>query len=372
MTSRERLLAAIARKKTDRVPISTYELVGYNSRSFENNTPSYKNLMDFIREKTDCVCMWGQSSDNRIAHSAYPAQIDRKSIRGANYTQWRLTLHTPKGELTSSHRIYDNLNTVWQTERWCKTPEDADKFLSVPFIPAAYDASDYARIKSEVGDKGIIMSCAADPAYLAMELMEFGESTVWAMTETEHFAKTVEEMRRRNIINLENMLKSRVVDLYRICGPEYLTPPYLPPSYFKRFVTPYLKEMTELIHKYGGLVRIHSHGKIGKVIDEILSCGADALDPCEGPPDGDITLRELKKRAGGRMCLFGNIQLKALEHGDPGEIREIVRSCMNDAKENGGFVIMPTAAPINIPLSPKTEENYRVFIETALELGEYI
>ena len=146
---------------------------------------------------------------------------------------------------------------------------------------------------------------------------------------------------------------------------------YLPPPYFSRFVTPYLKEMTELIHRYGGLARIHSHGRIGKVLDDIISCGADSLDPCEAPPDGDITLRELKAVTSGKMCLFGNIQLKSLEHADTHEIRGIVRVCMDSAKEGGGYVIMPTAAPINIPLSPKTEENYRIFIETALEYGKY-
>ena len=371
MTSRERLLSAIKLEKTDRVPVSTYELVGYNSWAFENKESSYQNLMDFIRKKTDCVCMWDLNSNGRTVQSSYITQIDCRQIRGENYTERHLTLHAPKGELTSTHRVYDNLYTTWQTERWCKTTEDVDKIMSIPFEPATYNDSDYERIKTEVGDNGIIMSGAADPAYLAMELMEFGESTVWVMTETEHFAKVVEEFHRRNMINLENMLKCKVVDLYRICGPEYLTPPYLPPKYFKRFVTPYLKEMTELIHKYGGHVRIHSHGKINKVLDEILSCGADAMDPCEGPPDGDITLRELKERTSGQMCLFGNIQLKMLEHASTDEIREIVRVCMDSAKKDGGYVIMPTAAPINVPLSPKSEENYRVFIETALEYGKY-
>ncbi|MCL1859053.1 MAG: hypothetical protein FWF92_07440 [Oscillospiraceae bacterium] len=371
MTSRERLLTAIAGQKADRVPISTYELVGYNSRSFENNEPSYKNLMDYIREKTDCVCMWDQWSNQKIAWSSYPAQIDCFETRGENWTERRFVLHTPKGDLTSTHRVYDNLYTTWHTERWCKTIDDVDKMLSIPFEPAVYNNTDYARITDEVGERGIIMSGAADPAYLAMELMEFGESTVWAMTETEHFAKIVEEIHRRNMINLENMLKSQVVDLYRICGPEYLTPPYLHPDYFKRFVAPYLKEITELIHKYGGLVRIHSHGKIAKVLDEIISCGAEALDPCEAPPDGDISLGEVKKRAGSQMCLFGNIQLKSLEHAGIHEIREIVKFCMDEAKIGGGYVIMPTAAPINVPLSPKTEENYRVFIDAALEYGKY-
>ena len=371
MTSRERLLAALAQKAPDRVPVSTYELVGYNKWAFENNEPSYKSLMDFIREKTDCVCMWDQRSNGGLALSAHPAEISSCVTKDGDCKKTRLTLKTPKGELTSEHRVFDNVYTTWQTEYWCKTPDDVDAILALPYSPACYDASDYARIKGEVGDNGIIMSGAADPAYLAMSMMKFADSLVWVTTETEHFAKTVEELHRRNMINLENSLKSNVVDLYRVCGPEYLTPPYLPPSYFARFVTPYLKKITELIHKYGGLVRIHSHGKIGKVIDEILSCGADALDPCEAPHDGDITLRELKARTKGRLCLFGNIQLKALEHASTGEIREIVRVCMDSAKEGGGYVIMPTAAPINIPLSPKTEENYRVFIETALEYGEY-
>ena len=32
---------------------------------------------------------------------------------------------------------------------------------------------------------------------------------------------------------------------------------------------------------------------------------------------------------------------------------------------------MPTASPINIPLSSKTEANYKTFIKTALEYGAY-
>ena len=42
MTSRERILAALACETPDRVPVSTYELVGYNSRTFEKE--NYENL----------------------------------------------------------------------------------------------------------------------------------------------------------------------------------------------------------------------------------------------------------------------------------------------------------------------------------------
>ena len=371
MTSRERLLNAIACKPTDRVPVSTYELVGYNSHAFENKEPSYKRLMDTIREKTDCVCMWDMRSNQTIAESSFPAKIDTHDKRVDNHIDTFKTLHTPKGELTATYRVYDNVYTTWNHEHWCKSIDDVDKLMSVPFEPVVYDDSDYARIKSEVNDNGIIMASVGDPANAVIFLMEFGEAMVWAMTETEHFKKTIEEMHRRNMINLENMLKTRTVDLYRICGPEVMTPPYLPPSFFNRFVTPYIKEMTEMIHSYGGLVRVHCHGKIDKVLDDILLSGADSIDPCEAPPDGDITLSRLKERTKGRLCIFGNLQLKLLESASSDEVRDTVRRAIEDAKEGGGYVIMPTAAPINVPLAPKTEENYHIFIETALEYGMY-
>lgn len=44
---------------------------------------------------------------------------------------------------------------------------------------------------------------------------------------------------------------------------------------------------------------------------------------------------------------------------------------MESAKEGSGFVLMPTAVPINVPLSPKTEENYMQMIESAYMYGKY-
>jgi len=371
MKSRQRLLAALKREKTDRVPISTYELVGYNSHAFENKEPSYKKLMDYIREKTDCICMWDLTNDSTVAGTSYPEIFDTDSVRGKNYNDSIYTLNTPKGILTSKWRVFDDVHTAWQYKHWCTDIDDVDKIMSIPFKPVTYNDDDFDRIKDEVGDNGIIMSSVADPAGIAMFFMEFGEAMIWAMTETEHFTETMDEIHRRSMINLENMLKKRVVDLYRICGPEVITPPYLPPEYFSRFVTPYLKEIVALIQSYGAFARIHCHGRIGKVLDDILDCNADGLDPCEAPPDGDITLGELKKRVDGRLCIFGNLQLKLLEKASKAEVRTEVINCMKAAKENGGYIIMPTAAPINIPLSPQTEENYITFIDTALEYGQY-
>lgn len=371
MTSRERLSAVLNGHKSDRVPISTYELAGYNSKSFENNEVSYKPLMDIIRKKTDCVCMWEPISNVVFLESTYPVESKAENIRQDCATVTTKTVQTPKGPLKQVTKIIDNVHTVWEVEHWCKSIEDVDKALSVPYESCDYDFSDFARIKAEVSDNGIIMSSLADPLWMAAALMNFGEYTVWAMTETEHFARTVEAMHQRCMENLRRMLDVQVVDLYRICGPEYATEPYLPPALFKRFVVPYVKDMTDLIHSKGARVRLHCHGRTNKVLDMIVETGCDAIDPCEAPPDGDIELAEVKKRIGDNVCIFGNVQLKLLENGTAEDVRRAVEKCMDSAKVGGRYVIMPTAAPINIPLSERTRENYLTFIDTALSLGRY-
>jgi hypothetical protein len=284
MDSRERLLTALERRQPDRVPISTYELCGWNSQAWENQDPSYARLMDIIRERTDCVAMWNPRCDATVFASAAPVDIEEETRRDGDIVYRRRTLHFEGWTLSSETRETQGVHTVWQTEPWCKSPEDVDLALSIPYVPLAFDFSDHARIAQEVGRHGIIMATVPDSLLLTADLMEFSEFTIWARTETEHFSQAHAEMHRRNMENLRRMLEAGTVDLYRIVGPEYATPPMLPPSFFERFVVPQVSEMVSLIHAFGSRVRIHCHGRIGQVLDMILATGADALDPCEAPP----------------------------------------------------------------------------------------
>lgn len=371
MTSRERLLAVLKGEMPDRVPVSCHELVGYNTYDFYNNQPSYKNLMDYIREKTDCICFWGPGSTERFLYSAADLGFVRKSERLENGWMYTSNIEIAGRKLQSRTRTVDNIYTSWMVEPLCKDTDDVDALMTGDFIPVKYNNSDFARISGEVGDHGIIIDGLTDPAYTAMTLMEFGESMVWAMTETDHFESVVKELHRRNMINIKEKLETTNADIYRICGPEYICPPYLPPKFFERFELPYLTEIVSLVHSYGRMVRIHCHGRIGQVIDMIVETGCDATDPCEEYPDGDTTLEELKKRVGDKICLHGSMQLKTLERSDGDEVRRETERMMRAGKPGGRFVLMPTAAPINVPLNPHTEENYRIFIDTALSMADY-
>ncbi|MBN1443431.1 MAG: hypothetical protein JXA90_12040 [Planctomycetes bacterium] len=378
-TGRRRLLAALACKPTDRVPINTYELAGRDSRDWYNLQPSYRSLMETIRLHTDCITNWnpqttGDSylSTERFLCSDHPVEIDAHvEDRGAR-TRTTCIVHTPAGDLQSVTESDARVHTTWVVEHFCKSLEDVDRALSVPYEPPVYDASDHPRVLAELGDHGIVMASLADPAYVAADLMSFEDFLVWAHRETEHFARVVEIVAERVMENLRRQLERCTVDLYRICGPEYMTPPYLPPEMFRRFMVPHVRRMTEIIHEAGSKVRLHCHGKIARVLDLFFETGCDATDPCEPPPDGDIELDEVKRRCGPRgVSVWGNVELKLLERGTPNEVRAEVLRVLRQAKEGGGFVLMPTASPIHLPLSSRIEENYRAFIETGLEFGDY-
>ena len=371
MNSRERLLTALNLGTPDRVPINTYELQGFNPHDWANGDSSYARLMQQIREYTDGIYNWGPSSNIRFLMSAYPVEMTTEVTREGEFEVTRRTLQTPKGPLTQVTKIKENVHTVWEIEHWCKSIEDVDRALSIPFEPPSYDGSAFQSVRDELGDHGIVMNSLVDPLLRAGKLMSFSNFTLWALTERDHFMRAVRTCHERTMECLRRELDSAVVDLYRICGPEYATPPYLPADYFREGVVPYVSEMVDLLHHRGAKARLHCHGKIATVLDMIVETGADAIDPCEPPPDGDIELADVKKRVGDKLCIFGNIELHALEQLDRNDIVKLVKEILRDAMEGGGFVLLPTAAPINTPLALRTEENYLAMIETALEYGRY-
>lgn len=378
-TSRRRLLTALAGGMPDRVPINTYELAGRNSLDWYHTQPSYRRLMDYIRGHTDCITNWNPRAatdrytcEERFLSSDFPVEIETRTETAGQFERTTRVCHTPEGDLRSVTQATADVHTTWQVEHWCKSAADVDKALSVPYQPASYDAADLVRVRGELGEHGLVMASIGDPAYLAADLMSFQDYLLWAFGETEHFARTVDILAERVFENLRRQLDCCVLDVYRIVGPEYFTPPYLPPAMFRRFIVPHVTEMVRLIHARGSKVRLHCHGKIGRVLDMILETGCDGIDPCEPLPDGDIELDEVKRRCRARnVSVWGNIELKLLEHGTPDEVRAEVRKIMVQAKEGGGFVLVPTAAPINLPLSAQTEANYRTFIDAGREFGSY-
>jgi hypothetical protein len=370
MNCTERLLACLRGKPVDRVPVSAYELVGWNAEAWENKHPSYRRLMDLIREKTDCLYMCGVHVPNRRA-----GEIDAHDERWDEGDQHvtRHTVRAPSRTLTTVTSHSDHVMTTWKREHPVKDLDDLAAYLDLPWEAGEPDFGELKRAwKDLAGTRGLPLISVGDPVCELAEAFEFGEFMVYAVTETDALAAALDRLHERYAERLRRILTGPVQNcVFRICGPEYATPPYLPPELFRRFVTRYDAQYVQMIQAAGAFARIHSHGKVARVVDQLAEMAPDALDPLEPPPDGDIDVAGLKRILGARVCLMGGIELKHLEHGDAAFVEELTRRTLAEGKPGGRFVIMPTAAPINLPLAPKTEENYFRFIETALDAGRY-
>jgi hypothetical protein len=76
-------------------------------------------------------------------------------------------------------------------------------------------------------------------------------------------------------------------------------------------------------------VRYHCHGPIANILDDMLALGVDMTDPCEAPPSGNITLRQLADRVGRDLVLMGNIQLDDIERAEPDKIDRLVAEAVD-------------------------------------------
>lgn len=367
MNSKERIIKCINHEPIDRVPISTYDLVGFNENSFENKEPSYDKLMNYIRKYTDCVYML---EPEIIYHENEHEIIE--NWREDNYQYTKKTLTTEGSPLTELVKETDGVYTKWTIEHLLDSIDDIDKFLKMPFVPPTIDYTKYDIEKNKLGDNGIMMISIPDPIAEVAELFGMDKFLIYSITETDKVRYLMDAIHERQMYVLDKILDHDMSEtMIRIYGPEYATPPYLSKEYFDLFVMTYLKPICEKIKSVGAYPRIHSHGKVGTLLDSFSVTKANIIEPLEPVPDGDISLAEVKRKYGKRFCLMGNIELKELEFSSRKRINSLVKETMNSAKHGSGFILMPTAGPIDIPLKKKTEENFIQMIESALEYGIY-
>jgi hypothetical protein len=184
------------------------------------------------------------------------------------------------------------------------------------------------------------------------------------MTQESLMHRALEKAARLLLPQVEAISGALPGRLWRIHGPEYASPPYLPPRLFAEYVTRYVTPMVRAIHRHGGFARIHSHGRLKDVLDHIVATGCDGLDPIEPPPQGDVSLAYVRERYGERLVLFGNLEVADIECLSTEAFAEKVVRALREgtAGEGRGFVLMPSACPYGRRLADRALRNYETMI----------
>jgi hypothetical protein len=355
----------------DRPPVCFYEINGTERRNGGDpyniyTDPSWWPLIDLARDRTDRIVLCGVATK-----SVEPEPIDDLAtveVREEGSAKYTVrTIRVGGRTLTERTRRDRDVNTVWHTEHLLKDAEDLEAFLSIPEREAnlSVDGSRVLAYEEELGETGIVCIDTADPLCMAASLFDLGVYTVLAMTEPELFRRLLDRFARTLLPRTEAVAKALPGRLWRIYGPEYASEPYLPPELFHDYVCAYVGPMVESIKRYGGFARVHCHGRLAAILDHFVEMGADATDPIEPPPQGDVELSYVRERYGNSMVLFGNLEVSDIENLPTDEFEKVVQRALREgtAGSGRGFVLMPSAAPYGRKLSPLTLANYRRIVD---------
>jgi hypothetical protein len=378
MTSRERLMATLRAESVNRPAVNFYEIGGLHIDPSDPdefnvyNDPSWQPLLQLAEEQTDLIRM--RSPVRPRSHEPRPSYGRDEFFKTEKYIEdgcrfKRVTLKIGGRKMTSLTRRSPEVDTVWTVEHLLKNTEDIKAYLELPDEVFAEEVNVTKLVEEDknLGDRGIVMVDTEDPICAAASLFGMEDFTIIALTEQKLFHRLLEKLSHHIYARIEETARAFPGHLWRIYGPEYATEPYLPPHLFEEYVVRYTGPMIEAIQKYGGFARIHCHGRIRAVLDYIVEMGADAIDPIEPPPQGDVELEYVRREYGRELVLFGNLELVDIENMEPTEFEKVVEKTLEDGTrgEGRGFVLMPSSAPNGRVITTRMMANYETMVRLA-------
>jgi uroporphyrinogen decarboxylase len=138
---------------------------------------------------------------------------------------------------------------------------------------------------------------------------------------------------------------------------------------YRKFIHPYTKQIIENIKKYAPNVKIYRHacGSCYHVMKDFIELGIDVVHPVQPQARYNEPWR-LKKEFGKDITLCGGIDIQTwLPKATPQQVKEEVKKVIEVYAPEGGFIIAPTHN-----IEPDTPpENIIAAFDAALEYGDY-
>lgn len=141
--------------------------------------------------------------------------------------------------------------------------------------------------------------------------------------------------------------------------------PFLSPRMFSEFVTPYLHRLIEAHRENGAYVIKHTDGNIMPVLDQLVSCRPHALHSID--PQAKVSLAEVKRLVGDRVCLAGNVNCGLLQTGTDDEVKADIMRSLKDGMPGGGYIFCTS----NVAFKGMPPERYSMMMDMRKAYGRY-
>ncbi len=382
LTSRERLLAALAHRQPDRVPLD----LGGNQTGIHKF--AYQKLLDLLGVKEDLIIM------DLVQQLAQPSEAVLQRLRIDTRYVWAKGAAGFEGVVVQRQRdgrtwndFTDEFGITWSM------PEDHPYYFDISCSPLA--GLSLEEIKAHPFPKGDDPTRFAGLRDRALQLKRdtpyavvSGISGVvyefcWYLRGLENLFSDMMERPPVFEAIIDRTLQfwldwfrlfldevADVVDVIMI-GDDLAgqNGPLFSPKIYRSIVKPRQKRLVQYIKsRTRAKIWYHSCGSVVEYLPDLLDNGIDIFNPVQISARGMDPAR-LKAAYGDRLAFWGGgiDSQHVLPRGTPGEIREGVRSNVQAFKPGGGYVFN-NVHNIQADVPP---ENILAMYDAAFEFGRY-
>jgi len=380
MTSKQRLLAAIAHQEPDRVPVAPRMHLWSVEQYGDHNWLRQLELQEEFGTDPIFEVTFRVPAYIRHPFAGDYRDLDSVSVEIAvenkgDLSTVRRRIHTPAGDLSDvidlpHRRSQFGLSPSPVTrEPLVKGSEDVEKIHFLFPTPDKVTDTNWRAIIDIIGERGLLQvapSAGVGAAVMASALgMENAMLTFY--DDREMFDRLLKVFADYHLEVTRAMLEQGAPIIYNSWH-DFGVSAGWSPKIFRAAFKPLIKATIDLVHSYNALYLYFDNGPIRPLLPDMAEIGVDILHTLCPPPVGDVDLAEAKRLIGDRVCLLGNVDaIWVVQRGTPEQVREAVRQAIEVAAPGGGFILGNS----DCFFGETPRENIEAFFEAAREFGRY-
>jgi uroporphyrinogen decarboxylase len=362
MNSKNRLISAITKNKTDRLPVTTHHVMPYFLNKHMNGITNQEFFEFFGLDPINWVMASRCSEEKgeffdpahkelgflemrRICSDNWKIRIEE--LPDSQYITQRFNIHTPGKTL--SMVLQSNEYTTWLKDHLVKEKSDIDiiaKYMTYPLC----DVDEINKAVLQYGEKGIVRGhiCTFDgfgqPGCWQDAACLYGiENLIMATFDDPEWVHTfLKILQQRKKVYIRSLAGARY-DILELGGGDASTT-VISPDIFNEFIAPYDAPLIELAHGAGQRIVYHTCGGMMPILEDIAAMQPDAMETfAPAGMGGDTILKDAKKRIGNKVCMIGGFdQFHFFNDCSEEKTRREVRRCFEEAGQGGGFILAPS------------------------------
>jgi uroporphyrinogen decarboxylase len=341
ITGKQRIEAAVQRRRTDRIPYNI-DVGPHYSSQIGYSTDKYFGDIDIAIE-CQVKAVEAYSSDLVTVPQNVPIWWSPKAV----YRFKTKKEEVEPGILKDKEALADIENIPF---------EDCEALHNI--IESCQKVSEFA-----ARDYAIRMA-AAGPMLDAAMLTGIEDWIVFTKEDPEYIHDLMRlttdavKGRIKKILDSTKVMILVVADPFASCST-------ISPTIYHEFVLPYEKDLCDWIKgqiKGETLIGLHICGLVDPIMKDIVNLGIDWVEL-----DGPSSLKKMVEESQGKVIIRGNIGAEVFSEGTKEQIEEAVRECIEIGAGTNAYILSTGCQiPLNTPL-----ENVNYFMEAAEKYGKF-